>query len=158
MPFTLVALTVTALGGLLGATLVSLRTRFRFARAPGSFGCKVRALGEPRLAGTRFRQCWGRRRTAAVWAHDVLLVRCGLFGQQVVALPVRLPEHGPRPAPDLVRGLGSDPQVLGLRLDGGSVVELAIAAEARVAAVGPFLAAAIPGLPAAPADRPPRRR
>jgi hypothetical protein len=58
----------------------------------------------------------------------------------------------------MVRGLGSDPQVLGLRLDGGSVVELAIAAEARVAAVGPFLAAAIPGLPAAPADRPPRRR
>ena len=167
MTLTLVTLMGTVAGVLLGAALVGLSIRRRFARLPGAFRCKIRV---PRTApvprrprppreppieiGTR----WGRRRTWAVWVHDVLVVQCGLIGQHVAALPVRIPEDVIHPAPDGVRGLGSRPQLLRLRLDGGPLVELATAGESRTLLVGPFMAAAIPGLPTAPADRPPRRR
>jgi hypothetical protein len=165
MTLTLAGLVGLAAGVLLGAALVGLSIR-RFARTPGAFRCKVRAPGSvsyrlrsrPELPAG-FGPRWGHRRRRAVWVHDVLLVRHGLLGQHVVALPVRIPDEVIRPAPaEVVRGLGSRPQVLRLRLDEGPPVEVATASEARSLVVGPFMAAAIPGLPGAPADRPPRGR
>jgi hypothetical protein len=159
---TLVGLVGLAVGVPLGAALLGLSIRLRFARTPGAFRCKVRVprtlrrphqrLEPPAGFGTR----WGHRRTRAVWVHDVLLVQHGLLGQRVVALPVRTPDEVIRSAPaDVVPGLGPSPQVLRLRLDEGPPVEVATTSEARSLVVGPFMAAAIPGLPTAPADRPP---
>jgi hypothetical protein len=165
MTLALVGLAGLAVGVLLGAALLGLSIRFRFARIPDAFRCKVRVsrtLRRPRQRlelpagfGTR----WGHRRRRAVWVHDVLMVQHGLLGQHVVGLPVRIPDEVIRSASvDVVRGLGSNPQVLRLRLDEGPPVEVATASETRSLVVGPFMAAAIPGLPAAPADRPPGGR
>jgi hypothetical protein len=166
MAVTLAGLVGLAAGVLLGAALVGLSIRSRFARTPGAFRCKVRVPGSASRRLRRrpeppagFDARWGHRRRRAVWVHDVLLVQHGLLRQHVVALPVRIPDEVIRPEPpDVVRGLGSGPQVLRLRLDEGPPVEVATASEARSLVVGPFLAAAIPGLPGAPADRPPPGR
>jgi hypothetical protein len=165
MTLALVGLAGLAVGVLLGVALLGLSIRLRFARIPDAFRCKVRVSRMLRRPGQRlespagFGTRWGHRRTRAVWVHDVLMVRHGLLGQHVVALPVRIPDEAIRSVPaDLVRGLGPSPQVLRLRLDEGPPVEVAAASQARSLVVGPFVAAAIPGLPAAPADRPPRGR
>jgi hypothetical protein len=154
MAFTLAALAGMFIGLLFGAVLVGGWVRWRFGRAPGAFRCKFRAPGRP-VAG--FTPRWDRRRTNAAWVHDVLLAQRGLFWPRVVALPVRIPEDSIRhlPAED-VRGLGSAPQVLGLRLDDGQLVEVATASAAHSVVVGPFIAAAMTGLPTAPSER--RRR
>jgi hypothetical protein len=158
MALTLLAAAAAGLGALAGVVLLSWRTRARFRATPGAFGCKVRLADQPRRGRTGFPRQWRRRRTSAVWVHDVLLVRCGLLGQQVVALPVRLPEHEPLPAAGTVDGLGPEPYLLSLRLDSGQLLDVALPAGERVPGVGPFLAAAMPGLPDAPAERRPRRR
>jgi hypothetical protein len=152
MALILLAAAIAGLGALAGAALLGLRARARFRRTPGAFRCTVRLPDQPHR--TRFGR--GRRPTSAVWVHDVLLVRRGMFGQQIAALPVRIPEDGPEPAAGTIRGLGPEPYLLSLRLDGGQLVDVALPAEARVPAVGPFLAAAMRGLPDAPAER--RRR
>lgn len=157
-----VAILAGAAGVLVGALWTVLSARGRLARTPGVFRCKIRVPG----AATRrqrplawFGPRW-RRRTHGIWVHDVLLVRCGLLQQHTLAMAVRLPEDTIRRAsPEELRGLGPDPQVIGLRLDDGILVELATAGRTRSLAAGPFLAAAIPGLPPAPIERrPPRRR
>jgi hypothetical protein len=154
MAFTIAALAGFFMGLLSGAVLVGVWVRWRFARAPGAFRCRFRAPDRP-VAG--FAERWDRRRTNAVWVHDVLLVQRGLLRPRVVALPVRIPEDVIRyvPAEDM-RGLGSAPQVLGLRLDDGQIIEVATASAAHSVVVGPFVAAAMTGLPTAPAER--RRR
>jgi len=102
-----------------------------------TFFCKVRPV-------TRSR--WPIRRSRGRWVHDVLLIRRGRWLQRTVALPVRLPEDNPRPADcDGPSGLGLRPYTLQLRLDDGSLMEVAAAAADRVTMVGPFLAAAVDG-------------
>jgi hypothetical protein len=151
-----IALTVAALAG---AALVGLSARRGFARTPGTFRCRLRVprpvlRHERPLGWIGYR--WSRR-TLGLWVHDVLLLRAGLFHQHTAALAVRLPEDTIRHAcaTDL-RRLGPEPQVIGLRLDDGTLVELATTGRTRSLAAGPFLAAAIPGLPPAPIER--RRR
>jgi hypothetical protein len=135
---------------LLGMAGEAARVRRRFGRDPGVFRCKLRAPGNP---STGLRRCWDRAPRRAVWVHDVLLVQHGAMRQHIVALPARIPEEALHPLPiGDVTGLGSDPQVLPLQLDDGRVVEVAVPTEARPLVVGPFLAAAIPGLPAAPGE------
>jgi hypothetical protein len=140
---------------LVGVAVEAARVRRSFGRNPDVFRCKLRAPGNP-SAGLRRR--WDRAPRRAVWVHDVLLVQHGALRQHIVALPARLPDEVLHPLPiGEVTGLGSDPQVLPLQLDDGRVVEVAVPAEARPLVVGPFLAAAIPGLPKAPAERRPGR-
>jgi hypothetical protein len=158
MSLTLVAVAAACAGVLLGGIGTGLRTRSRFARTAGAFRCRLRmsdaAKAPLRPPGIGAR--WGRRRSA-VWVHDVLLVQHGLFGQHLTAVPVRIPEDAIRPVPhEVPRRLGPNPQALRLRLDDGPVVEIATTSDSRSLIAGPFLAAAIPGLPTAPADRPPR--
>jgi hypothetical protein len=79
---------------------------------------------------------------------------CSSARQHILALPARIPDDVLHPLPiGEVRGLGSDPRLLPLQLDDGRVIEVAVPATARPLVVGPFLAAAIPGLPAAQAER-----
>jgi hypothetical protein len=69
---------------------------------------------------------------------------------------VRLPEESVREVPRRTPGrLGPGPVRLRLRLDDDQVVEVAVAGTDRSRLVGPFLAAALPGMPAGP--REPRR-
>jgi hypothetical protein len=147
----LLGLLGTILVGSLVAMLVTAASTYRrFRSSPGTFRCTLRAPLD--LVG-RLPTDWRHGPAHARWVHDVLLVRRGLLGQRVMAMPVRIPDDVIRPAvKGEVRGLGPEPLVLGLKLDGGELVEVAAPVEARTRLVGPFLAAAIPGLPAAAAE------
>ena len=117
-----------------------LRARRHRTQTPGAFRCRVRApaLHRRRRRSWRGRSCW------ATWAHDVLLVHdAQLAGPRV--LRVRFPEGPVTSATPLddVGGLGADPVVVRLRLDDGTVLELAAPGDARELVVGPFLAACI---------------
>ena len=140
---------------LLGAAAEAARVRRRFARNPGVFRCKLRAPDNP-SGGVR--RSWDRFSRRAVWVHDVLLVQHGFLRQHILALPARIPDDVLSPVGvGEATGLGPDPQMLPLQLDDGRVVEVVVRAEAQPLVAGPFLSAAIPGLPAAPVELPSRR-
>jgi len=144
------------IAALLGVLAAGIGTHVRLARANRGAGagdvfrCKTRMpdAGGPRLPA------WPRRPTRAWWAHDVLLVQRGRLLPHLVALPARCPDSGVRhsSAFETGRGLGPRPVVLRLMLDDGEVVDVAARARDLVSLVGPFLAAAIPGLAEAPTE------
>ncbi|HYN95123.1 MAG TPA: hypothetical protein VES42_14835 [Pilimelia sp.] len=140
---------------LFGALAAGVGARLRFIRGGSAFRCKLRWLDSwsdvPSFG-------WRRGRTRAKWVHDVLLVQRGLLQPRTVSLPVRRLDHAIRSScPVEVRGLGSLPLILTLRLDDGGRVEVAAREADRTALAGPFLAAAIPGLPR-PVNQPWRDR
>lgn len=145
----LLGVPVGAGGGML---LAGWRSRRRFAAAEGVFRCKVRARGI-RLGGLA--AGWSRRATRARWQHDVLLVHRGLLFPRTVPLAVRKVEGAVRNARYREVGrLDAAPLLITLRLDDGMSVEVAAPAADRAALAGPYLAAAIPGLPPARTERP----
>jgi hypothetical protein len=132
----------------LGFALLSTALRFPADAAP--FVCKLRPAP---LEGPPVSR-WPRRRARAFWTHDVLLVRQGLVRVRVRVLAVRTPEEPLRVTRrGEVRRLGAAPLAVVLRLDNGSLVEVAARDSARTQLVGPFFAAAIPGLPNGPRER-----
>lgn len=135
------------------AVAVAVRVgRARFCPPAAAFACAVRPAGR---LGSPYQGRWPRRRWRAVWAHDVLLLERGVLLPRVRALAVRMPEEGLRDtASREVRRLGAAPVVVLLRLDDDSLVEVATAQVHRHDLVGPFLAAAIPGLPRGPREQP----
>ncbi|WP_433727638.1 hypothetical protein ACQP2Y_12920 [Actinoplanes sp. CA-051413] len=134
--------------------ILSALNRWRFARAKDSFPCKARALDEPSGLWPRLGRDWPRRRVWARWVADVLVVRQGLLGSRSVTLRVDPAEGGIRHVPAAeVRRCGRYPLAMCLRLPDGSRVELAAPGSARIAMVGPFLAAAVHALPQAPSGR-----
>lgn len=144
---------VAVLAGLaFGVVAASVSSRRRFAQSATTFACKVRSPGG---AGSAERARWPRRPARAAWVHQVLLVQQGLLFPRVVALPVRIPEDVIREAAFTeVRHLGYRPVVISLRLDDGPLVDVAAAGTDRTLLAGPFLAAAIPGLPRGRRERP----
>lgn len=149
------SLLLTLVGTFLVGSLVAVlaagsSTHRRFLRTSGVFRCWLRA---PNGGVAGLPVDWRRGSAHARWIHDVLLVRRGLLGHRTMALPVRIPDEEVRStAGGQVRGLGREPLVLSLKLDGGEIVDVAVPVEARSHVVGPYLAAAIPGLPAAQAE------
>jgi hypothetical protein len=144
------ALVVLAIPVLVAVAIVgALAASLRFPAGIPSFRCKIRTVavdGAPE-------QRWPRRRCRAAWVHDVLLVRRGLLLVDLTALAVRAPENPPRTTgPEEVHRLGKAVLALVVRLDDGTFVEVAASAHERTALVGPFLAAAIPGLPRGPRE------
>ena len=141
------------LGVLIGyAVIVADRNRRHFAHSADAFACKVRS---PRGDAVVPRKRWPVRRVRAIWVHDVLVVRRGLLVPRTTVLAVRLPDDVVREARQReVRGLGRRPLVIRLRLDDGLLVDVAAAGENRTLLVGPFLAAAVIGLPRGPSERP----
>ena len=128
--------------------------RWRFAGVEGTFPCKVRALGAPSGLWPRLRQRYPRRRAWARWIGEILVVRQGLLRTRTVALTVRLAGDGIRRVPAYeVRRCGRCPLVVELVLPDGSRMEMAAPGSARIALVGPFLAAAVQALPQAPSGR-----
>jgi hypothetical protein len=127
----------------------ALAACLRFPAGSSSFRCKIR----PATADGAQERRWPRRRCRAAWVHDVLLVRRGLLLVGLTALAVRAPEEPLRDTrPGEVHRLGKTVLALVVRLDDGTSVEVAAAAHERTALVGPFFAAAIPGLPRGPRE------
>jgi hypothetical protein len=131
---------------LLGA--LSVIGRVRFARQPGAFRCR---LGTPSCPGESTGTRWRRRRTRARWVSDVLIVQSGLLRLGVAALPAHVAAHtSVRVLSHLeVRGLGRRPAALLLVLEDRTRLEVAVAGANRSLLVGPYLAAALSGLPRA---------
>jgi hypothetical protein len=133
--------------------------RWRFARVEGSFPCKVRALDAPSGLWPHLRQDWPRRRSWARWIGETLVARQGSLRTRTVALTVKVTDEGIRGVPAYeVRRCGRFPLVVELLLPDGSRVEVAAPGSARIALVGPFLAAAVHALPQAPSGKHQRRR
>jgi len=138
----------------LGAALLVVAVRYvvalarRNRRRDGArpFACVVRPAGRSR---------WPLRTSRATWAHDVLLVSRGVMFPRITALPVRIPEETLRDSrPGELRRLGGEALVILLRLDDGELVEVAARSRDRTQLVGPFMAAAISGLPYGPRELP----
>ena len=111
-----------------------------FDALPGSFPCRLRVVSGfvPGLP-----HAWTGSSGSAAWVHDALVLWIGRVTTTHV-LPVRFPEGAIEPVTSSrVSGLGSAPSTLLLRLDGGSVVEIATAVTHRDLLAGPFLAACL---------------
>ncbi|HKG51237.1 MAG TPA: hypothetical protein VKB14_12420 [Actinomycetales bacterium] len=128
---------------------------WRFRRTGAAFRCRLRVCSLTSARWPRSSRWWSRPMWAA-WHDDVLVVRRGPVLARTIRLRATLTPAGVYavPADDATR-CGKRPIAAGLRVSDGSQLEVAAAAEAREALVGPYLAAAINGLPRAPV---PRRR
>jgi hypothetical protein len=126
--------------------------RVRYARRLPSFRCR---LGPPAAGWRRRRARWCLRRSWAAWVDDVLLVRSGVLRLWLTPLAVGVARDVTVQAlgPGEVRGLGRRPVALRLTLRDAGELEIAVAAESADRLVGPFLAAALSGLPDAPRER-----
>jgi hypothetical protein len=136
-------------GTVLAVAVLAAWARAHYARRLPSFRCRIGP------AGGRRRGRWRVRRSWAIWVGDVLLVRSGAFRQWLTPLHAGV-------APDAtirvlgrgeVRGLGRHPVALRLTLPDAGELELAVAAENADLLVGPFLTAALSGVPDAPRER-----
>ena len=148
-----IASCVVALAAAVVCVTVLVRERRSFASLPGAFPCRVRVVSGG-LAG--FPRWWRGRPQYAAWVHDVLLLHRGLLPAVTIPIPARLTEDAVvRARQDVVTRLGPAPVTLRLRLDDGTVLELAAPASAHSLIVGPFLAAAMVDLPSQPSDTSP---
>jgi hypothetical protein len=131
----LIAATLAMLGVplwlVVGIFVLAFWSRRHFQKSPGVFECRVREVPE---AGEQ--PGWGRRKSYGRWVHDVLLLHSGIALMRYRALPVASVEKPVAPAED-TRFKG-DAVTIQLRLDDGSVVEIAGPAEARQLLVGPL--------------------
>lgn len=132
--------------------IAARRANSRPGGAGRAFLCKIRPAGRlDHPLTTR----WPLRRCRAAWVHDVLIVSRGLTFPRVTAFAVRMPEETLRQTCSReVPGLGTHPLAIVLRLDNDRLVEIATRNSHRTELVGPFMAAAIPGLPAGPKEQP----
>jgi hypothetical protein len=114
-----------------GIFVLAFWSRRRFQQSPGVFECRMRAVS---AAGEQ--PDWGRAKSFGRWVHDVLLLHSGLALIRYGALPVAGVEKPVGPA-EGTRFEG-DAVSTHLRLDDGSVVEVAAPAEVRGLLAGPF--------------------
>lgn len=115
--------------GALGAALWSRR---RIRRVRGVFPCKVRVISGPDHLGG-----WPRSTAHARWVHDVLIVHSGLALLRNRVLPVAGVEASTARAPVDVQRAGA--VSIEVRLDDGTVAEIAAPASMQTTLVGPFL-------------------
>jgi hypothetical protein len=152
------ALAVTGAALLVGSAVLgtlavlAVWARVRYARSLPSFRCR---LGPPASRWRPVRGRWCLRRSWAAWVDDVLLVRSGALRLWLTPLSVGVAEDVRLQAlgPGEVRGLGPRPVALQVTVRGGGELEIAVAAESADRLVGPFLTAALSGLPDAPRER-----
>lgn len=124
----------------------SLVARHRFGSRPPVFACRVR---KPSRGLRRWRR-WPGWRTRARWLSDVLVIRSAPLGLSCVAYAARIaPGARLRPVPaERVRRLSPMPWALLLNSDDGPL-DVAVADADKELLVGPYLAAALTGLPSA---------
>jgi len=130
-----------------GLTLTARRARRQFAAEPGTFRCRVRVCGTPGRLWPRLRQRWSRPLYAR-WMRDVLVVRRGAVLVREIRLPARVSGAGVYQVPreDMARWARRTVAVHLLASD-GSRLDVAASEDDRMELVGPFLTAAIRGLP-----------
>jgi hypothetical protein len=121
-------LVVGALGGVLWS-------RRKFRRAPGVFPCKVRIVSGADVASE-----WPRSTSYARWVHDVLLVHAGVALVRYHALPRAGIDRPAGPARDVKIKGASDVVSIRVRIDDGSLAEVAGPASMKDLLSGPFLA------------------
>jgi hypothetical protein len=150
----LVNLGIVAL--LVGVAVVWNRARFAYDRT--SFRCRVALVGPGSTAVDHVR--WSRLGTRAKWTGELLLIQIGPLWTGTLTVAARLPitssirEQGPA----VVGRLGAHPQTLVVRDHGDNAVVLGVRQNDRMRLVGPFLAAAVTGLPSTTrTHRKPRR-
>ena len=141
---------VIALLAVLGVDLIVIvvllgviLSRRRWSHQPGAFKGAIRILdGEVLGLEAKWKRGYGRWvRDVLVWTKAPALFRNELVAVDGLAGAVRTAESGE------VKRLGDAPAVVGLAADGGARVEVAIAADDRGRALGPFAA------PTPPASR-----
>ena len=139
---------------LLGLLIAGLVARVQFIRAEQTFRCRIRITDYPFPSSP---EPWPRRRMRATWVHDVLVVHRGVLHSRTLTFAVRGADGALRSSCQReISRLGAQPVVLSLQLDDERKVDIAAPHSDRTALVGPFLTAAIHGLPQAPSE--PRRR
>jgi hypothetical protein len=116
---------------IVGMLALAFWSRRQFQKAPGVFPCRVREV-----LGAGEEAAWGRLESHGRWVHDVLLLHSGLALIRYSALPVASVEK-PSASTEGTRFKGHAVSIQ-LRLDDGSLVEVAGPAEARQLLVGPF--------------------
>ena len=135
----LLALLVLPTLGALGSAGV---VRWRFARAPEVFPCRIRVLRGV-VPGARARWSWTR--CHAIWRREVLLVETGRLVPRTLALPVATAVGSVEEYPTGdVRRLGPHPVDLCLRLDDGAEIDVATRSVDAHALAGPFVVAQLP--------------
>jgi hypothetical protein len=139
---------------LLVALAVRLIRRRRRTRAHGAFRCKARLCASRSAIWPYLRPRWTLRRLWARWDGDELVVQRGLLLSRTARLPARVLADGVYllTCVDVTR-LGAQPIAVELEISDGSRIEVAARNSARLALVGPYLTAALHGLPRAPAPR-----
>jgi hypothetical protein len=145
----LIALLAVALV-LLGAGIRAYRGRRRFSWAGETFRCRIRNCGYSSAGWPRLRRRWSRPMWAT-WAGDVLKVRRGPLFDRVLVLRATVADGGIYRLPVReAQRCGPRPVAVCLRICDDSQLEVVTAEESRLDLVGPYLVAAIHGLPGAP--------
>jgi hypothetical protein len=146
------ALVVSAVSVLVTIGVLTVWGRVRYGRLLPSVRCR---LGPPVTGRRRGRARWCLRRSRAAWVGDVLLVRSGALRLWLTPLPVGVARDVSVRAlePGEVRGLGRHPVALRFTVPDAGELEVAVAAEHADLLVGPFLTAALTGLPDARRER-----
>lgn len=136
--------------------VIAVWGKVRFDKDQPTFVCRTARLGTRWWHRDGMRWRWLRARAA--WVDNVLVIRNGPVSLRVMTIPVSLPPKAriEDEARCTVRRLGACPQSLWIEREDGSPVKIAVRERDRTKLAGPFLVAAIPGLPAAPRER--RRR
>ena len=120
-----------------GGLALSLWQRSKFKKQEGVFPTKIR-LESGTAPGVS--EKWPPMSSFAVWVHDVLLVHKGLGLISTFPLGVEAPKGAVESAdPEEVKRLGENLVLLRFRLDGGAVLAMAVPAESKALAQGPFL-------------------
>ncbi|GGQ48893.1 hypothetical protein [Couchioplanes azureus] len=143
---------VVLLAAAIGADLAAWRSRRRFIDSGETFRCRVRTCGDPSPAWPRLGRRWSRPMWAT-WAGDVLTVRRGPVFARTVSLRARVSAGVYTLATRDARRCGTHPVAVRVLTPDGCRLEIATDGEARLALVGPYLAAAVNDLPRAPIRR-----
>jgi hypothetical protein len=149
----LTSMVLAAFLTLFGTGFATRRSVRRFRRSGVAFRCRLRVCSLTSARFPRSSRRWSRPMWAS-WDDDVLVVRRGPVLARTIRLPATLAPAGVYAVPpDDATRCGKRPVAVGLRVCDGSQLEVAAAAQAREALVGPYLVAAINGLPRASVPR-----
>jgi hypothetical protein len=141
MLWALLALLGVPLWLVLGGLSVSLWHRHKFRQRPDVFTTKIRLESG---SNSGFKEKWPPVSNYAHWVHDVLLVHKGLGLMPTTPVGVMGLEGSPSDAdPEQVKRLGESPKLLRIKLDDGSILQLAVPVEHLPLALGPFEAEAV---------------
>ena len=121
--------------------------RVRFAHDRTSFRCRVALVRSGSTAIDHLH--WSRLTTRAKWTGELLVIQNGPLWTRTLTVPARLPITSSiqEQSPAVVGRLGAHPQTLVIRDRGDNAVVLGARQSDRMRLVGPFLAAAVTGLP-----------